>query len=720
MIPVPADDKSHETLRARLAALEELLDVYEHTAAEQARKLELALAQLRTADDRFRSLVQNSSDVITVVDRDSRITYQSPSVATVLGYPPDSLQGTDWYDLVHPDDAPGLHLSEVMAAHEPSGTSGEARLRHADGSWRDTEIRTQDLLQDPGIAGVVLNVRDISERKKAEAAVAAARDEAVEASRAKSDFLAVMSHEIRTPMNGVIGLTGLLLDSPLSETQRHYAEGVRASGEALLGIINDILDFSKIEAGKLELETVDFDLGQALDDVAELVAESARAKGLELVAYHRPAVPTALSGDVGRLRQILLNLATNAVKFTGAGEVVLRAGLTEEPTGAQVMVRFEVSDTGVGVDAGTAQRLFDPFSQADASTTRRYGGTGLGLAICRRLAEAMGGDIGLDSRPGEGSTFWVRLRFARATELPGRAPPVERSLTGRWALVIDDNETNRLVLTSQLQAWDITTDAAADAQAGLALMHRAAAEGHPYDVALVDMEMPGMDGLELARVVTADARLASTRLLLLASVPVEADAASGAGFAARLAKPVRLPQLYDALMRAVDPLAPAAPSWVVPLPAAAANTRGTLLVVEDNAVNQVVAKGILAKLSYRCDVAADGVEALAALERRSYDAVLMDCRMPNMDGFQATAEIRRREAGERHVPIIAMTASAQVADREMCIAAGMDDFVSKPMNGRQMEAVLSRWLPAVGNGLEDAGADVASGPADGDGVVDME
>ena len=530
----------------------------------------------------------------------------------------------------------------------------------------------------------------LTERQQSEVALAAARDEALAASRAKSEFLATMSHEIRTPMNGVIGLTGLLLDTQLTETQRHYAEGVRGSGEALLGIINDILDFSKIEAGKLELETVDFDLSHAVEEVAALVSESARAKNLELVAYCRPEVPTALRGDVGRLRQILLNFATNAVKFTEAGEVVVRASLSEELTGGQVLVRLEVTDTGVGVGADTAGRLFEPFSQADASTTRRYGGTGLGLAICRRLAEAMGGTVGVDSQPGQGSTFWLCLPLERASAPLGSPDGANHWLEACRVLVVDDNQTNRLVLASQLRAWDIAVDVACDGEEALDRLREAAAGPRPYDLALLDMCMPVMNGLDLARRVRADPHLESVRLLLLSSVAIDAEAAAEAGCVARLTKPVRLSTLYDAMVRAVAPVFEAAAE---PTPTVAVASRGTLLIVEDHAINQEVAKGIVAKLGYGADVAGDGIEALQALELRSYAAVLMDCHMPLMDGFQATAEIRRREAGRGRVPIIAMTAGALIEDREKCLAAGMDDYLSKPVKVHELEVMLDKWLP---------------------------
>ena len=797
-------------------------------------KVEERTGQLHQVDQRFRSLIQNSSDIIAIVDAKGIVTYVSPSVFTVLGQLPQDIQHTDWYSLVHPHDVPAvrIRLLDVVAAEHPPSGAIEARLRGT-GDWRHVEIRAQDLLDTPGVGGVVLNIRDITERKLAEdalrrrelqleeaqrlagigsfewdivggtldfsaelyriynlppasevtfdaamamvhpddrqevaeitaaaletggdweyhcrivradgfvrhvharnqllrdaagrplrmfgtvqdvsgavatqQALAEARDQALTASVMKSEFLAIMSHEIRTPMNGVIGLTGLLLDTELTETQRHHAEGVRASGEALLRIINDILDFSKIEAGKLELETVDFDLAHAVEDVAGLVSESARAKGLELVAYCRPDVPTNLRGDVGRMRQILLNLATNAIKFTESGEVVIRACLADEPASQQVLVQFDVVDTGIGVDPTTAARLFEPFSQANASTTRRYGGTGLGLAICRRLAEAMGGSVGVESQLGEGSTFWLRLPFQEASAPIGPLEPVEHSLAGRRMLMVDDNETNRMVLGCQLLTWGIDCDLAAGAEEAMARLRAAAARGESYDLALIDMAMPGTDGIELAGIVKADLTLSSVRLVLVSSVAAGAEVAAQAGFVARLTKPVRLSNLYDALVLAMKP-SPSEPVGAMSSPSRfGRRSRGTLLIVEDHAVNQEVAKGMVARLGYSCDVVADGIEALDAMERRNYDAVLMDCHMPRMDGFQATAEIRRREADQRHVPIFALTANALAEDREKCIAAGMDDYLAKPVKTIELEAMLDRWLGTVVPAAEEAGDSV--------------
>jgi PAS domain S-box-containing protein len=604
------------------------------------------------------------------------------------------------------DMAKGMAFA-VQLLEDPEGflASTGAVFAQPDADYHDT-LRFKDgqVLErtsfpqrvDGVVVGRVWNFHDVTERNRLEADLAAARDQALESSRLKSDFLATMSHEIRTPMNGVIGLTGLLLDSELSDTQRQYADGVRASGEALLGIINDILDFSKIEAGKLELEMVDFDLAQALDDVAFLVAESARSKGLELVAYCDPDMPTMVRGDVGRLRQILLNLASNAVKFTATGEVVIRASLGHSDDAARVGVRLEVVDTGIGVAPESAERLFEPFSQADASTTRRYGGTGLGLAISRQLTEAMGGTIGVDSEPGRGSVFWINLCLGMASKPVTPVDTACRLPHGLRVLVVDDNQTNRLVLGSQLLAWDLAADLAPDAYVALDHLRHAAAEGHPYDLALVDMAMPGMDGMELGRIVSADPALRSVQLLLLTSVSVGSAEAAGAGFSKSLTKPARLSQLYEAMVRTVTPVAAKeAPLGNPVTPPVPAGSRGRLLIVEDNAINQAVARAMVAKLGYSCDVAGNGIEALAASNRRHYDAVLMDCQMPEMDGYEATAEIRREEAGEARVPIIAMTAGALVQDRDRCLAAGMDDYLAKPVKARELEGMLARWLPSV-------------------------
>jgi CheY-like chemotaxis protein len=405
------------------------------------------------------------------------------------------------------------------------------------------------------------------------------------------------------------------------------------------------------------------------------------------------------------LRQVLLNLVSNAIKFTPCGEVVVRARLVAAESD-RTMVRLEVADTGVGFDPATAERLFEPFRQADASTTRRYGGTGLGLAICRRLAGAMGGNVGAESRPGQGSTFWLDIPLGPATP-PAQAPDLSgRALDGLRVLIVDDNETNRQVLRAQLSGWGVAADVAADAPIALALLRSAAAEGRPHDLALLDMTMPGTDGMELGRMIAADPKLGSVRLVLVSSVPIGEEATARAGFSARLSKPVRLSQLRDALQQALAPALQSRPVPPTPEPPSPDGPRRRLLIVEDNAINKMVATATVRQLGYASDGAGNGFEALDALGRCHYDAVLMDCQMPEMDGFEATAEIRRREAGTRCVPIIAMTAGASADDRERCLAAGMDDYVSKPVHITDLDQVLRRWV--AHDDQSDAGAAVSA------------
>jgi len=662
-----------------------------------------AEAAVSAGEIRTRDILDAASDGFISLGDDGRVTGWNTAATELFGWSPQEAIGRCLSELVVPPDQRSAYaqgLQRFLRTGEGRFLGQRVEVETVDRAGRTLTVELA-VKAVPVDQSWTLNafVQDITDRKRDERELAEARDQALEASRLKSEFLANMSHEIRTPMNGVLGMTSLLLDTDLDPDQRDCAETVFRSGESLLAIINDILDFSKIEAGRLDLETIEFEIQHLIEDVTGPLSVTAVDKGIELVAHVHPDMPPYVRGDPGRVRQILANLLSNAIKFTESGEVILEVTVeARDPSQAtdspERTLRFDVTDTGIGIGIDQQTTIFQSFTQADSSTSRRYGGTGLGLTISKQLVTLMNGDIGVRSAVGTGSTFWFTLPVMIADHLGQR--PRRNDLGGTRVLIVDDNATNRVMLGRTLESWGVDRQDVPDAASALRALRNAAESGRSFDAALVDFHMPGVDGITLAAQIMADPLIAPVALVLLTSSAQrgEASEAEAAGMAGYLSKPVHSGQLYACLatVLASDGVLPRASIVTRHRLAEAAIRGGTVLLAEDNPVNQRVASGMLQALGYVVEVVSDGREAVAAAASRRFDAILMDCQMPEMDGYEATRLIRAAEGTTRHTPIVAVSASAMRQDRERCLDAGMDDHLAKPLRRDQLAVLLEQFV----------------------------
>ena len=681
---------------------------------------------LRHTELRLNRAIHGTQDGLWEIDADGKQAWFSPRVAQLLGFAEAEFGSDPQFVIsrIHPEDAARSMAATKLHFSDSSPLDIELRMQTKSGTYRWFRARAA---ADRDASGKPLrlsgSLQDITDAREAHDELMRATDEARAANQAKSAFLANVSHEIRTPMNGILGMTSLLIDTALDHIQRDYAETIRASADSLLTVINDILDFSKIEAGKLDIETVDLNLRNNVEDVGAMMAFQASAKKLELILDVHSDVPTRVLGDPQRIRQCLINLVGNAIKFTRSGEVAVGVSVVQR-TGEMALIRFAVRDTGIGIKQESLQKLFQPFTQADATTTRNYGGTGLGLSIVRRLVEMMGGEVGADSELGRGSTFWFVLPLTCVAKSDSTViRSAEQHSTPRRILIVDDNHTNRRVLLGQLEYAGYEVDAASNGSDALRLMNQAVVDNRAFELVLVDFQMPEMDGAMLGQRIKADPNLSRARLIMLTSMDRHGDMKQFAsmGFAAYLSKPVRSQELFDCMEHV---LARDALQWqtnaepmitrnVLREQTAAQLFAGRILLVEDNAVNQKVALQFLKRLGCDVTIADNGAEGVRAYQEAiendaAFKMVLMDLQMPVMDGFTATRHIRDFEGWRTRSPIVALTANAMTGQMERCLAAGMDGFITKPLNVDRLREILDKFGLGVSSLQASQGAAAAN------------
>ncbi|MBK9926893.1 MAG: PAS domain S-box protein [Anaerolineales bacterium] len=647
----------------------------------------------------FESLILNSPVAIVVLDNDENIVSSNPAFETLYGFTNEEIIGSNLNSLITNDES-RQEADQYTRDAMTKTVHAIGKRQRKDGSSVHVEIFGVPVIIDGKKEGAFAMYHDITELDKA-------RADAEAASRTKSEFLANMSHEIRTPMNGVIGMLELALDTPLTAEQTDYLQTSLHSAEALLTLLNDILDFSKIEAGRLELETINFNLRNVVEDVTYTLAKRAQDKGLEVVCLIHPDLASDLKGDPGRLRQILVNLLGNAIKFMHFGEIVVQAEPIEE-TSTHANIRFAVNDTGIGIPSERLAAIFDRFTQADGSTTRQYGGTGLGLTISKQLATAMGGKIGVESKPGVGSIFWFEIRFAKQvhekrTTAPLALKPV--NLMQARFLIVDDNQTNRIVLTKNVEALGSRVDSVASGAKALEVLRNAHRKGDPYHFVLLDMQMPGMDGEQLARAIKSDPSIKNVKILILTSMGQRGDVGrlEALGVSGYLLKPVKQQMLFDAVIAVWNNPEEESSNLVTRHTLSETRKLGLrLLLAEDNTINQKLAMVLLQKAGYSVDAVGNGAQAFEKAKANQYSAILMDVQMPELDGLEATHLIREWEKDTgQHIPIIAMTAHAMAGDRERCLDAGMDDYVSKPLDPKVLFSALDRWTQSNSNMMDE-------------------